>query len=250
MYVAYSEILHRMVNVSEAFDLKEIFCCPNRNCSARLVIRGATGKRAKHFLTLSSATHINGCEYENLDGRYQRPELQQKSSLEDIFDDFSNPKTNPGTSGEKKTSSKGTGILRINTPSKLLSFCRWNPLETEYLQGITVNDIIVDERNLIRDRKFEGVVGLRLIVGETVKYEGNQIYLVTKVTTEGGLPKYLNTTINLEPDLFREVKKYILETQNGRFRGFKLAVFGIWKKDREYWSSCEVFNQKHVILKF
>lgn len=250
MFVAYSKVLHRDVNVNEMFDLNEIFCCSNRNCSARLVIRGSTGKRAKHFLTLSSAAHIEGCEYENLDGRYQRPELQKRSSIEDIFNDLRDPSRQPGTPKKKATSSGGSGILRINSPRKLRDFCRYNTLETEYMSGITVNDIILDERNVIRDRNYEGISGLRMLVGETYKFDDKGIYLVTKAPSQDGKVKYLNTIVMMDRGLLQDVKKYILDTQNNKFKGYRLSVFGYWRKDKMYWSSCEVTNQEHVILKW
>lgn len=249
MFVAYSEVLHRDVNVNEMFDLNEIFCCSNRNCTAKFKIKGATGKRAKHFARLPSTPHIEGCEYENGDSRFVQPGLQQRSSLEDIFGDLLNPNTKPGTGAGKSASSTGSNVLHINTPGKLLKFCCMNTLTTEYLSGVTVDDIIVDERNLITNSKFEGIEGLRLIVGETLKYESNKLYLLVKAVSEKGHLKYLNAVVKMDASLLGYVKKHILETQNNKFKGYKLAVFGNWTKDTTYWSSCEVKNQKHIILR-
>lgn len=249
MYIAYSEVLHRTVNVNEVFDLNEAFCCPNRKCTAKLKIKGTTGKIAKHFARLPSTPHIEGCEYENGDSRYVQPELQQRSSLDDIFGDFIDPNTRPGTPTGKRTSSANSNVLRINTPGKLLKFCRMNTLTTEYLPGITVDSIIVDERNLISNSKYKGIEGLRIIVGETLKFESNKLYLQVKAVSEKGGLKYLNAVVTVDAALLRYVIKHILETQNNKFKGYKLAVFGNWTKDKTYWSSCTVENQKHIILK-
>ena len=248
MYIAYSEVLRDNVNINAAFDLNEVFCCPNKYCTAKFKIKGATGKRAKHFFRLSSTPHIEGCDYENGDSRYEQPSLQIRSTLEEILGDNVDPSTKSGRPSKGKETRSSSNMLCINTPRKLLKFCRINSLKTEYSPGIKVNDIILDERNLLNNENYKGINGVRLVVGETVKYSGNKLYMVTKATSRYGSTKYLNTIIEIDSALFQKIKKYIIETQNGTFKGFKLAVFGVWRKDKDYWSFCAVYNQKNIIL--
>lgn len=249
MFVAYSEVLHRTVNVNEVFDLSEVFCCPNRRCTAKLKIKGTTGKKAKHFARLSSTPHIKGCDYETDDSRYFQPDRQKRSTIEDIFGDTLNPNTKPSSPIRKTSKSAGANILYINTPNKLLKFCRMNALDTEYLPGITVADIILDERNLDLNCNYQGINGLRFVIGETYKYQNDKLYLVVQSISKDGRKRYLNLVCEMEPALLAYVKKHILETQNNKFKGYQMAILGNWTTDTMYWSSCRVTNQKHIVLK-
>lgn len=250
MYVAYSDKKHDIVNVNDVFDLDEVFRCPNIYCTAKLSIRSATGKRAKHFARLPSTPHINNCDYENGDSRYSQPELQKRNSLEDIF----LVATTPDTYSEESAHSNGTAlnksnILRINTPTKLLKFCRLNDLETEYLPGTIVNDIIVDERNLIKEGYFKGVQGLRIVVGKTVeRYKRDCLHLVSTTASSRGKQVYLHADVRMDPEQLKNIRTHLKETY-GSYEGHTVAVFGNWVVDKKYNISCEIQNRKHIMLK-
>lgn len=251
MFVAYSEKLHDKVNVRDAYDLDEVFCCLNPHCTAKFTIRSATGKKSKYFGRLKSTPHIPGCEYEMGDSRYVQPDLQIRSSIEAIYGDFLNPDTHQkgGRShheGKKNTVNK----LRISTPKTLLNFCLMNSLKTEYAPSIKVDDIILDKRNLIDKGRFEGIEGYRILVGETVeRYKNDELALLLTAVSRYGKQVYLHATAKVDPEQLRYIRKHIINTYSS-YEGHPIAIFGKWKIDRKYYISCSVPDKKHIILKF
>lgn len=251
MYVAYSEKMRDNVNVHDVYDLNEVFCCPNRRCGARYKIKSATGKKVKHFARLKSTPHVEGCFCENGDSRYVQPNFQIRKSVEEIYEDFLNP-NNAGYKafGENRNGEATENILRINTPKKLLKFCLMNPVQTEYMNGLKVDDIIVDARNLFTDARFEGVAGLRMIVGETVeRYRPDILELRVMAVSKRGKPVYLHAQAKMDSALLQYVRKHITKTYDS-FADHPIAVFGNWTIDRKYHISCNVTDRKHVIVRF
>ena len=251
MFVAYSEKLRDNVNVHDVFDLNEVFCCPNPRCSARYKIKSATGKKVKHFARLRSTPHIKGCFCEDGDSRYVQPDLQSRKPVEGIFEDFLNPNNRGHKSvAEHKTYEAKENILRISTPKKLLKFCLMNPVHTEYMPGVKVDDIIVDNRNLFKDARFEGVTGLRILVGETVeRFHSDALELRVTAVSRNGKSVYLHALAKMDGELLQYVRKHIIKT-HGSIADHPIAIFGRWTIDRKYHISCNVSDRKHVIIRF
>ena len=250
MFDAFSEKKHRVVNVETEYDLTEIFRCPNLKCPARFKIYSATGKRAKHFHR-QKIKHIRGCPFENGDEKFIESESLVKNSLDAIYESYLNPIRKKRISDSPGRPADSTDTLRyINTPNQLLTYCLVNSLNTEYQPGIRVDDIILDSRNLIRYGRFKGIVGLRIVIGETVEWRSyNTLALLLTAVSRTGKEVFLHIFVKMDSALLKEIRKYIIETYE-TYEGHPVAVLGKWKKDREYNISCEVPDRKHIMLKF
>lgn len=250
MFSAYSEKIKDTINIQDAYDLEEIFCCPNRQCGAKFTIRSATGKKTKYFGRLPSTPHATGCNFENGDARYSQPNMQTRYSLEDILQGKTRNTNQENQQQDKKTTSSGENILRINTPKRLLKFCLMNPLKTEYLPGIRIDDILLDERNLFANGRFEGVEGIRMLIGETVQsYKSNELRVLLSAVSKYGKRVYLHASAYMDSQYVQYIRKHIISTY-GSFEGHRIAICGEWKIDRKYYISCKISNKDNVILKF
>lgn len=254
MFEAYSQSKKCVVNVSSEFNLKEVFNCPNPQCDAQFKIKSATGKKAKHFAKLRSSQHIKGCPFEQSENSFLDCPNLVKYSIENIFNDFKSPK-NKGVNLENKkyqsNAADNSGKKFIRTPKQLYSFCISNDLNTSYCEGLTVGDIILDSRNLLQNKNYEGITGYRLVVAQTIKYDIPTHTIKLKLTQRTKNNKTINLTVivKMHNELLAELKNYILDTYN-KFSGIYIVIFGNWKTDKQYHISCTVENKKHLMFKF
>lgn len=253
MFEAYSQSKKCVVNVSSEFNLKEVFNCPNPQCDAQFKIKSATGKKAKHFAKLRNSQHIEGCPYEQYKNDFLNSPDLIKYSLDDIFNDFKNPKTECANSENQKyksNSDNNFGNKFIRTPKQLYSFCISNDLNTPYCEGLTVGDVILDSRNLLQNKNYEGITGYRIVVAQTVKYDNHTQTVNLKLSqrTKNNKTVTLNISVKMYDKLLAELRNYIFDTYD-RFSGNYIVIFGNWKIDSKYNISCIIENKKHLIFK-
>jgi hypothetical protein len=255
MFVAYSKERQRQVDVSEAYDLNEIFCCLDSTCSAEMRIRGVNSATSKHFAVVRGLTpHKHGCFYGSNFKVIVNDNNLIKSSLADILNGASRNAKNGGNAvvGNQNTHDIGVRDKRyIRTPKELLNFCLSNKLETEYADGITVNDIIVDSRNLANNGYFEGVTGIKLVLGHTVRYDisNNILCFETKTYLSEDSELKLKLRVNMHHANLLTLNKYIFGTYNG-FSGNPVAVLGDWTSDETGCSECTSLSNRTVLFKF
>lgn len=149
----------------------------------------------------------------------------------------------------QKNKNNESSTKYIRTVNQLLHFCIANELEQEYLNGKTVNDIMIDCRNVNKSKKYEGVSGVLILLGETYKYNEKEHYFIFSITSRSNSKLHLNCKVYMEFSVFNETKKYLFDTY-GNIKGHSIAVFGNWKADTKYNVSCTLKNKKHLILKF
>ena len=118
--------------------------------------------------------------------------------------------------------------------------------------GITVNGIIIDERNLLFASNFECFNGLRLVVGHTYRFDdkSNILYMYVTTKTKNGKTVKLNVAVSLDPKQLSEIVEYILETYNNTFANHAIAVFEIWETESKYNVKCTISQKKNIIYKF
>lgn len=254
MFSAYSIVKGRVIDISEAYDLQEIFTCPEPFCDAKFSIRGVTGNRAKHFARLPSSTHRDDCPYATSNMKYLRQDALVKSSINEIFNNIRTNSRETNTTGTCKilntlAKNNDSNRIYIHTVKQLLDYCQINRMEEEYLPGITVDDIILDSRNLQQAGRFRGIQGRRLVVGVTLKSESkNTLYLVVRAKTKLNKTLTLHVATRMDSKLLKEIKQYFFET-NQKLEGHTVAIFEDWKIDRDYWISCVVSNKSHVVFR-
>lgn len=249
MRVVYSFKLGHDVNINEVTDTNEIFGCLNRACPAHYKIRAINSNVNTHFGRLPSTRHIKGCVYNFNCQEFLNNTDLIKSDLTSIFQGVN-------LSRQSVQRSTGSHILHaapkyIRTPRQLLYYCLANSLETQYTDKLTVNDIILDNRNLLYNGNFQGIEGLRLLLAQTVKYDKRSFSIFLKVTsvTANGKNIALNAEVRLSKEQFNEILEFIFGTFDS-FGGHYIAVLGMWSKIRKYNIETIVENAKNVIYKF
>ena len=258
MFEAYSKELGKIVNANDVYNFKEIFFCPNPNCHAKFKIKSINGKRAKHFAKTMNSTHIKNCPFSlHLNKKdYIESENLIKSDLLSFFQennkfDLKNDSLNASIRSE---SNKEFRRRYIKTPKQLLYYCLVNNLNTKYLSKMTVDDIILDSRNLKKYGRYYGIEGIRLLYGviEKTFYKNDCAEIIVKISTpkKSGGEVSLHAHVETSRKQLTEIRNYILETFNENDNGKKIAVLGNWQKTVPYNIKCSVKNASHIIYKF
>lgn len=216
MFEAYSCNLKRSVNASDVTNLLDTFKCLNPECNAIYTLRSINGKRSPYFGRRTSTPHINNCPYDIEANRYLDSEDMIKSDVYKIYKHEKNISNKNRGFHSQTSSTTGTAIKHISTPKQLLNYCISNKLTTTYMNGITVGDIIVDNRNILQNKNYKGVSGLRLILGNTICYDSSTkvIYFDVSTVSQNNKRYYLTASICLTKIQFDEILRYILKKNN------------------------------------
>lgn len=249
MRVAYSFKLGHNVNINEVVDTGEIFGCLNRACTAHYKVRAINSNVNTHFGRLPSTKHIKGCVYNFNCQEFLNNSDMIKFDLTSIFQGVKLSRQNVQRSVDSNTSHATKKYIR--TPKQLLYYCLANSIETQYTDKLAVNDIILDNRNLLYNGNFQGIEGLRLLLGQTVKYDRKSLSISLRVTdiTVNNKCVALNAEIRLSKEQFDEILKFIFGSYDG-FGGHYIAVLGMWSKTSKYNIETIVENPKNIIYKF
>jgi hypothetical protein len=229
VFLAYSEKKKKQTDINSEFDLSEIFYCLDETCPAEVKIRSSNGKIAKHFGVVRGLTpHKDGCFWGSNHSSYINNCNIEKSSLEVIMLGNSHCiNTNTIAINSKSDNTNKNRIdstVRINTPLSLYRFCIANHLDTPFCDGLTVNDIVVDSRNLNNKANFKGVSGIRLIVGKTSnKISSNNFNFIVTMRTINNKRLSLNLTVTTNN--ITNIKNHLFETY-GRTFDVPIAVLG------------------------
>lgn len=250
MFEAYSEKAGKVISISEAFDYKERFYCPNPECNAIFIVKGITGHKAKHFARLSKTPHIEGCMYEKGSVEYVDNGSIKKIAPSLILRGSVDNKVRRTKSKANANNLEKNEALRITTPKQLLKYCLSNSLKTEYLPGIKVDDLILDSRNLVKEGRFEGVKGIKILVASYVRsFPPNMIQLRLAAKTKHNKEVYLRAWVRMEPECFNEIEEYLEKTYKKKgISNPTLAVMGEWKIEQKYLISCQISNKKQIML--
>lgn len=252
MFYAISKKYNDVVCASNVTDLNDTFLCLNSQCKAEYFIKGINSERKAHFCHKHNKPHIQGCPYDMGLTKYLDNEGIVKSSLQDIYAHIRKPiEKVPTVSSNKHSIQNSYRKTYINTTKDLFYFCTTNPLNTVYENKTTINDIIVDSRNICNNANFRGFSGLRLVVGYTIRYDFPQKYILlkTETITKYGKLVYFFSTIHMEVNQICEIKNYLFDTF-GAFSGYPIAVFGEWSNPKLHEVECTVVEPTNVIYKF
>lgn len=252
MYEAYSKKIKSIINISYALkhpDREEHYKCPNPSCDTEFYPKALKNCNVRpHFCRYKTTLHVVGCPYALENPNYHDTKISDKYSLEDIL---SNHAKSAGTAvstqfdnfkGENRSS------RNIHTPRQLLNYCVSNSLDTVYLNELTVNDIIVDARNINNDDLILEFNGIKLLIGTTVCYNPSKNYLLIRlenpITRES-----LSAKIFVNKTLLKEIKSYIFSVKN-IFKGHMLAVLANWKQTDFYFVEAHIEKSTQIIYKF
>lgn len=257
MFEAFSFRLGKPVNATDVTDLKERFGCLNLDCKAEFKLKSLNGKKSVHFAKQRFTQHIPGCPYALDDGDYKDSDSLVKYDLEYIFSNAANRDKSHSSQAKVKGKPKNKSQKKtfVRTPKQLLTFCTSNKLDTPYVAELTVDDIIVDRRNLHKNNRVKGFEGLRLLLGTTTKSKifinqsSGTIYFKVEKITSNGKRMFLNAKVTVNSKLAQEVQAYISDTFND-FKEHSIAVLGDWIKTCDYKVECKVEKSSNVIYKF
>lgn len=115
----------------------------------------------------------------------------------------------------------------------------------------TISDIIVDCRTLFYNKYFEGFSGIKLVLGNTIRFNksNSSITYVIKRNTKNGKRISLTATVIMNKDIFRDVINHILNT-NEKFSSNQIAILGDWQTSSKYNIECTLLKKRNIIYKF
>jgi hypothetical protein len=196
-------------------------------CGADVRVRSKYGKKAPHF----AVAHIDG-HFANCPLRFGRfkdistldPGFLDKHSLEEILSHKAHTKssTSPQESGRGPLAQRK---YSINSVRALRNFLLSHSLATEYLEGVTVDDIAIDVRN--SKAKVKCVLGgIRLITGETHQYDIPTQIIGVKIPTKDNCDIYVLLHFPSRDLLFDFTDRIFRRTKKNGFSGVGLSAYG------------------------
>lgn len=253
MFEVFSKTLNDTISASSVKNYHDTFLCPNPNCSAEFSLRAVNSSGVSaHFACKPNHPHTADCIFGIIGGEKPNTSEYIKYDLMEIL--------NPTSMTNQKHKSHSTSISAMNintdkyirTPKQLLRYCLANKLTTEYTNELTVGDIILDSRNLLVNSHYRGIQGIRLIVGQTVKYCKEDQYVQIEVSTRTNTNKHIRLFANvyLPIEQIKEINNYFFNTEPKVFRNHPIAVLGEWKKEHDYHIYCSVVKKENVIYHF
>ena len=253
MFNAFSKTKNCIVSVDDEYNLNEIFYCPTPDCAAEFKIRSVNGKNRKHFARIRGIYHDVNCPFGLLvDDSYNCAENCIKMDLDEILyksigSSTDDNKTRNQHDTDINIDKKKSEVQYIRTLNQLISYCLNNDIKTEYKNGLTISDILVDSRTLACNKNYEGFNGIRLLIGQTIKFDASKSQFVISVKTKTlrGLTLSLTANVYFPNDIFQNNIKYILESNNNQFKFFPVAILGNWENDKRYVVSCTVNKKKN-----
>jgi len=252
MFDAYSIKNQKEISINDVVDFNDTFKCLNKNCNAIFIAKAINSKKAPHFARKPSTPHIDGCPYILDDSKYSDSQLVIKSPLDDIY--LKNKTIAKQINSIPSSHEDKDKLIRINTAKQLLKFCISNSLTTTYINSVTVDEIILDARNIFTNGRFRGVDGLRLILGTTEKYQqfNNHyiIYFDVISVNKNNKKVVLHAQTKVSEQQGKQIVKFINSTYNNKFKGHLIAVFEKWIKVKDFNIQATVQNESNIIYKF
>ena len=98
---------------------------------------------------------------------------------------------------------------------------------------------------------FRGVNGIRILLGNTVKYDAINKAITFCITspTKNNRQVILTATVKTDQKIFDLVVRYYLKMYNNRFKGHQIAVMGDWEKTDEYHMETTINHPKQIIFR-
>lgn len=220
-------------------------------CRIKPTLKGINSPTIKpYFAKLPSIPHIN-CPCNFFQSLYTETTDFEKLSIKAILNKspISNPPNTRFRIINDSPSTSNPKIERINTPKRLLKYCLSHDIVSEYDNGILVNDIIVDARNILRNNNYKGFSGIRLIAGNTYKFDKNKSSIIFTVSNPFDKTKQLNAEVFLSDKQLKDICNYIFRSFD-KFSMHSIAVLGDWKKISDNNIECTVDRPANVIYRF
>ncbi len=256
MFYAYSFRNNDTICADKATDTTELFGCLNEDCDARFKVKGINSDKATHFAKTRDTEHIPGCPFMYSTSEHCDNGDIIKSDILTIFNGKEIRRDNPRGAVNGQNLPSGKKQKHIRTPKGLLNYCISNRLDTIYIGDITVNDIIIDVRNIDDNENYKGVEGVRLLLGQTLKYksEENLLTMLIKKRDDTDNSHCLTVDIYMTQEQLSEINRYIFnrnrENNRNRYAGHPIAVLGQWEKVSDGNVKTTIRRNKNVIYKF
>lgn len=251
MFEAYSIREKRIVNAKDQYDAKEIFICPDPSCNGELKLKSINGKKAKHFSCMPGLKkHSSDCPY-SISRNYTDEDKLIMYPITSIMETAQNPNENTTAENSSTINAHSRNTFYIRTPKQLLNFCLTQDLSTEYCNGQTINDIIVDHRN-VGCGLYKGFSGVKLVVGKTILFQANGFddnFILFQVRSRSS-NRWLKAKVYVSTQLKDKIVKHYRETYANKFGGHNIAVLADWKIDEKYNVSCHITRDRNVIIRF
>jgi predicted RNA-binding Zn-ribbon protein involved in translation (DUF1610 family) len=210
----------------------EIYTCPS--CGEPMRVRCKYGAKVPHYY----GHHNDNCKTSLYDKSISNvPDAQiVKHSLEEILNRRAreNNANNNGAEPQERTGGTEKRKCHVSTPRTLLTWLSERRLTSLYIGNVTVDDIILDNRNAKEKFKFKkrddffSIAGTRMCVGKTIRYDCAHNWICFGIP-EPEIPKYfIHIVCEFEScavfkNFVERIKKKRGET---KFKNRSIAAFG------------------------
>ena len=236
-----------IVKASEVVDVNATYACPY--CRIPLKLKSVDGKVAPYFSKKISYSHAADCPYAIPYNQLDLSKVADRRPIEEIL--LSTNQSREKASSKSVVSqvlNNSSQNYNIRTPKALYSFCQSATLDTLYRDGLTVDDILLSRRNISIGNRAQGITGIRLVVGISLKFDSKNSYQIEGIVQDNKNHKklYFHVFFSTRKEMQKVIDR-IRAALDGKFYGQPIAVLGKWDVSEEGHISTHLTNLKNFI---
>lgn len=234
-----------LVSASQSYNTKIEYNCPY--CGIPLKLKSIDGKVSPYFgRKTNSEKHDSDCPYAISYSTIENSHSLIKESLENILQ---KKQKATSTVSHYSDNSSETRQMYIRTPKQLYNFCQSNTCQTEYRDGLLIDDILLSKRNIDNNFRICGVTGIHLVVGTTYWFDARceNPYIEGLVNSNMRKGNSLHFKIYfLNKKMLQPYIEHIFSEQPGKFANFPIAVLGNWKNPKKHLITTVLENRSNL----
>ena len=237
----------KIVKASEVMDVNAAYTCPY--CRIPLKLKSVDGKVAPYFSKKISYSHAADCPYAIPYNQLDLSKVADRRPIEEILLSTNQSRKNTfSKSVVNQVQNNSSQKYNIRTPKALYSFCQSATLDTLYRDGLTVDDILLSRRNISIGNRVQGITGIRLVVGISLKFHSKSPYQIEGIVQDSESHKklYFHVLFSTRKEMQKVIDR-IRTALDGKFYGQPIAVLGKWDISGVGHISTHLTNQKNFI---
>lgn len=218
------------------------YFCPNKKCSAKMILKSYDGEKKHFFASIPSFPHVKNCVFSMTE--FRKEDFNEADfSLVNIFNKIAhiNAKSKKSKNNNNQNNNKNNSceivLKTIKTLNQLVSMCLTYDVTDEY-NGIKIWRMLLDERseNFYKNGIYAGV---RLIKCIYHRYDSSQNKIYLKSCGDYDIAIHIKTD-----ELYSKIKGIMYES---RQKNQKYIIFGNWENQGKYMVS-EINSEKQYMM--
>lgn len=221
---------------------KHSYFCPNKKCSAKMILKSYDGEKKHFFASIPSFPHVKNCVFSMTEFR-EEDFNEADFSLENVFNKIakinveSKKSKNNNNQSNYKNNSCEIVLKTIKTLNQLVSMCLTYDVTDNY-NGEKIWRILLDERS--EQFYINGVYkGIRLIKCTYHRYDSSQNTIYLKSC--GGYDIAIHIKSN---ELYSTIKGIMYDSKHKKQ---EYIILGNWEKQGKYMVA-EVNSEKQYMM--